>query len=189
MDYLLKVKAKVYTDVISHDNYNLSTTVEVNVPIPEEKWESEMNILVDEIEADIENCDADEDDLDDASGYIGTDGDVYDCNGSQTRIAYHLMDFGGDMATILDHCSALGALRDAMVAELEANQPEKIREIQMLKDMKDLDSDDDDKEEDEEDWYGDNWDRLSDKMKMKEMVVGEYPLDMLDDLARRINRK
>ena len=57
----------------------------------------------------------------------------------------------------------------------------------MLKDMKDLDSDDDEKEEDEEDWYGDNWDRLSDKMKMKEMVVGEYPLDMLDELARRIN--
>ena len=189
MDYLLKVKAKVYTDVISHDNYNLSATIEVNVPIPEEEWESEMNILVDEIEADIENCDADEDDLDDGSGYIGTDGYVYDCNGSQTRIAYHLMDFGGDMATILDHCSALGALRDAMVAELEANQPEKIREIQMLKDMKDLDSDDDEKEEDEEDWYGDNWDRLSDKMKMKEMVVGEYPLDMLDELARRINRK
>ena len=183
MDYQLKVKAKVYMDVISHDNYNLSTTVEVNVPIPEEKWESEMSMLVDEIEADIDNCDEDEEDF--ATGYIGTDGYVYDCSSSQTRMAYHLMGFGGDLATILSHCSALGTLRDAMVAELEANQPEKVREIQMLKDMKDLDSDDED--EKEEDWFGDNWERLSDKVKMKEMVVGEYPLDMLDELARRIN--
>ena len=185
MDYQLKVKAKVFMDVISHRNYNLSTTVEVNVPIPEERWESEMSILVDEIEADIDNCDEDEEDFADSTGYIGTDGYVYDCNSSQARMAYHLMGFGGDLATILSHCSALGTLRDAMVAELEANQPEKVREIQMLKDMKDLDSDDED--ENEEDWFGDNWERLSDKMKMKEMVVGEYPLDMLDELARRIN--
>ena len=185
MDYQLKVKAKVYMDVISHDNYNLSTTVEVNVHIPEEKWESEMRILVDEIEADIDNCDEDEEDFADSTGYTGTDGYVYDCNSSQARMAYHLMGFGGDLATILSHCSALGTLRDAMVAELEANQPEKVREIQMLKDMKDLDSDDED--EKEEDWFGDNWERLSDKVKMKEMVVGEYPLDMLDELARRIN--
>lgn len=184
---MLKVKCNICIDVSSHGDDIPPTIVEVEVPIPEKEWESELGMLVDEIEADIENATyedgIDEDDFADATGYYGMDGYAYDCNPVQSRMAYHLMNFGADMATIMSHCSALGALRDALVAELEANQPEKIREIQMLKDMKDLDADDD---EDEDDWNGKNWDSLSDRAKLKEMITGEYPLDLLDELARRV---
>ncbi len=67
--------------------------------------------------------------------------------------------------------------------EPETNQPERIREIEMLKNMKDLDSE----EFEDDEWDGKDWENLSDTGRLKEMVIGEYPLDLLDELARRIS--
>ena len=67
--------------------------------------------------------------------------------------------------------------------EPETNQPERRREIEMLKNMKDLDSE----EFEDDEWDGKDWENLSDTGRLKEMVIGEYPLDLLDELARRIS--
>ena len=67
--------------------------------------------------------------------------------------------------------------------EPETNQPERIREIEMLKNMKDLDSE----EFEDDEWDGKDWENLSDTGRLKEMVIREYPLDLLDELARRIS--
>ena len=53
----------------------------------------------------------------------------------------------------------------------------------MLKNMKDLDSE----EFEDDEWDGKDWENLSDTGRLKEMVIGEYPLDLLDELARRIS--
>ena len=90
---------------------------------------------------------------------------------------------GADMGTILCHLSALSALRNAVIEKLETNHPEKVREIQMLKDLKDLDSNR------EEFHIEDEWTKeKSEGQPDQEMVVGEYPLDMLDELARKVNQ-
>ena len=52
---MLKVKCNICIDVSSHGD-TPPTIVEVEVPIPEKEWESELGMLVDEIEGDIENA-------------------------------------------------------------------------------------------------------------------------------------
>jgi hypothetical protein len=94
---------------------------------------------------------------------------------------------GADMGTILCHLSTLGALRNAIIEELETNHPEKVREIQMLKELKDLDSD---REEHhiEDEWTKEKSEGQPDQERLLRMVIDEYPLDLLDELARKVNQ-
>ncbi len=191
MDYRIKVKAYVCIDELDYQ-LDPSKIIEVDIPVPENRWKSEMEILVEEIECELEDeeffADSEGEDIDyDSYCYVDNYGMVHNGNSSQCKMVYYLMARGADMGTILCHLSALGALRDAIIEELETNQPEKIREIQMLKSLKDLDSD---KEayHAEDEWNEENSEGQSDQERLLRMVIDEYPLDLLDELARKVNR-
>ena len=191
MEYRIKVKAYVCIDEL---NYQLdpSKIIEVSVPISENKWKSEMEILVEEIECDLEDeeffAESEGEDIDNGPfvNYVDNYGMVHNQHSSQCKMAHHLLARGADMGTILCHLSALGALRDAIVEELETNQPEKVREIQMLKELKDLDFYGE-AYHIEDEWNEENREGQSDQERLLGMVIDEYPLDLLDELARRVN--
>lgn len=173
---------KVYASVCDH-----STVYEVEVAIPKDEWERELDNLAEEVDADIDNYiymeGQDEyhdfvEGFKDSTGYIdGLYGHSHDCNSDQARMAYHLQSFGADVDVFLDHCDALGTLRDALVRELETNHPEKIREIYALKNISDLDEAmvSHYRDEDDEEWIC--------------HIYCRYPLELLDDLDRRMRQK
>ena len=191
MEYRIKVKAYVCNDELDYQ-LDPSKIIEVCVPISENKWKSEMEILVEEIECGIEDeeffaeTEGEDTDNDSYDYYVDNYGMVHNHHFYQCKMAHHLMARGADMGTILLHLSALAALRDAIVEELETNQPEKVREIQMLKDLKDLDSNRD-AFHIEDEWNEENHEGQSDQERLLRMVIDEYPLDLLDELARMVN--
>ena len=191
MEYRIKVKAYVCIDELDYQ-LDPSKIIEVSVPISENRWKSEMEILVKEIECDLEDeeffAESKGEDIDNDSfvNYVDNYGMVHNHHSSQCKMAHHLLARGADMGTILCHLSALGALRDAIVEELETNQPEKVREIQMLKELKDLDFYGE-AYHIEDEWNEENREGQSDQERLLGMVIDEYPLDLLDELARRVN--
>ena len=168
----------VYASVCDH-----STVYGVEVAIPKDEWERELDYLAEEVDADIWNMDMDEEEKEEyaestSTGYIDTTyGHSHDCNPDQARMAYHLQSFGADVDVFLDHCDALGTLRDALVRELETNHPEKVKEIETLKNLSDLDEAmvSHYRDEDDEEWIC--------------HIYCEYPLELLDDLDRRMRQK
>ena len=191
MEYRIKVKAYVCIDELDYQ-LDPSKIIEVSVPISENKWKSEMEILVEEIECDLEDeeffAESEGEDIDNGPfvNYVDNYGMVHNHHSSQCKMTHHLLARGADMGTILCHLSALGALRDAIVEELETNQPEKVREIQMLKELKDLDFYGE-AYHIEDEWNEENREGQSDQERLLGMVIDEYPLDFLDELARRVN--
>ena len=193
MDYRIKVKAYVSIDEIDFQ-LDTSNIIEVELLISENKWKSEMEILVEEIECDIEDeeffAESEGEDIDNESYnyYVDNYGMIHNGKSSQCKMAHHLMARGADMGTILCHLSVLGALRDAIIEELETNQSKKVRELLIFKDLKDLDSNRE-AYHIEDEWTKENSEGLSDQERLLRMVIDEYPLDMLDELAKKVNRE
>jgi hypothetical protein len=192
MDYRIKVKSYVCIDEMDYQ-LDPSKIIEVEVPVTENKWKSEMEILVEEIECNLEDeeffaeSDGEGIDNDSYNYYVDNYGMIHNGNSSQCKMAHHLMARGADMGTILCHLSTLGALRNAIIEELETNHPEKVREIQMLKELKDLDSDRE-KHHIEDEWTKEKSEGQPDQERLLRMVIDEYPLDLLDELARKVNQ-
>lgn len=175
---------KVYASVCDH-----STVYEVNVAIPMETWERNVDNLADVVEVDIVNYifGLEDEDYDyaehfkDSTGYIDTFyGHVHDCSPDQTRIAFHLDASGVSVDRFLEDCDALGIFRDAFVKELETNHPEKSAEINALKSIVDL-------EKGMLTWY-DNDDRLLEDEDWICHIYCEYPLELLDDIDRKMRQ-
>ena len=157
------------------------TIVDVTIPIPQDEWEYIVNEAVEEIgvviaEEFMEPF-SEEDDVKEA-GYLDLDGFSHNCTGRQAYIATCLGYVPASACDILDHANALGTLRDAVIKELETNQPEKEKVIQLLKDIADKDLryafSDMDEDEDEE------------SHEREQICSVQYPDDMLDELAKRI---
>ena len=164
------------------------TIVDVNIGISQDEWEQVINDLAEEIEAVIDEEDmepfGEEDDVEEA-GYLDLDGFSHDCTGRQAYIACGLGYVPATAGEILDNVGALGTLRDAIIKELETNQPEKEKDIQLLKDIADKDLryafsgvggayHGDDEDEDDEPQEG------------EQICSVEYPDELLDELAKII---
>ena len=163
------------------------TDVDVNIAIPQDEWEYVINEAVGEIEAVIDQeymePFSEEDDVKEA-GYIDLDGFSHDCTGRQAYIATCLGYVPASACDVLDHANALGTLRDAVIKELETNQPEKEKVIQLLKDIpdeglryafSDMDSS-----------YYDDEDEDGEPHEIKQICSVQYPDELLDELAERI---
>ena len=164
------------------------TIVDVHISIPQDEWEDVINDLVEEIEAviDEEYMEPFGEDQDvEEAGYLDVDGFSHDCTGRQAYIATCLGYIPASAGEILDNAHALGTLRDALIKELETNQPEKEKDIRLLKDIADKDLRDafsgmgaayheDDEDEDDE------------PHEIEQICSVEYPDDLLDELAKRI---
>ena len=157
------------------------TVVDVNIAIPQDEWEYVVNEAVGEIGAVIAEefmePFSEEDDVKEA-GYLDLDGFSHNCTGRQAYIATCLGYVPASACDVLDHAHALGTLRDAVIKELETNQPEKEKVIQLLKDIADKDlryafSDMDEDEDDE-------------PHEREQICSVQYPDDLLDELAERI---
>ena len=138
------------------------TVVDVTIPIPQDKWEYVIKEAVEEIGVVIDEefmePFSEEDDVKEAE-YLDLDGFSH-------------------------HAHALGTLRDAVIKELETNQPEKDKVIQLLKDIADEDlryafSDMDSS-------YYDDEDEDDEPHEREQICSVQYPDDLLDELAERI---
>ena len=163
------------------------TVVDVNIAIPQDDWEYVINEAVGEIGAVIDEefmePFSEEDDVKEA-GYLDLDGYSHNCTGRQAYIATCLGYVPASACDVLDHAHALGTLRDAVIKELETNQPEKEKVIQLLKDIPDEDlryafSDMDSSYYDDEDEDGE-------PHEIEQICSVQYPDDLLDELAERI---
>ena len=163
------------------------TDVDVNIAIPQDEWEYVINEAVGEIEAVIDQeymePFSEEDDVKEA-GYLDLDGFSHDCTGRQAYIATCLGYVPASACDVLDHANALGTLRDAVIKDLETNQPEKEKVIQLLKDIpdeglryafSDMDSS-----------YNDDEDEDGEPHEIEQICSVEYPDELLDELAKKI---
>ena len=157
------------------------TVVDVNIAIPQDKWEYVIKEAVEAIgfviDEEFMEPFSKEDDVKEA-GYLDLDGYSHNCTGRQAYIATCLGYVPASACDILDHAHALGTLRDVVIKELETNQPEKEKVIQLLKDIADEDlryafSDMDEDEDDE-------------PHEREQICSVQYPDDLLDELAKRI---
>ena len=157
------------------------TVVNVTIPIPQDEWEYVIKEAVEEIGVVIDEefmePFSEEDDVKEA-GYLDLDGFSHNCTGRQAYIATCLGYVPASACDVLDHAHALGTLCDAVIKELETNQPEKEKVIQLLKDIADEDlryafSDMDEDEDDE-------------SHEREQICSVQYPDDLLDELAKRI---
>ena len=164
------------------------TVVDVTIPIPQDDWEYVINEAVGEIGAVIAEefmePFSEEDDVKEA-GYLDLDGYSHNCTGRQAYIATCLGYVPASACDVLDHAHALGTLRDAVIKELETNQPEKEKVIQLLKDIADEDlryafSDMDSSS------YHDDEDGDDEPHEKEQICSVEYPDELLDELAKRI---
>lgn len=164
------------------------TVVDVTIPIPQDEWEYVVNEAVGEIGAVIDEefmePFSEEDDVKEA-GYLDLDGFSHNCTGRQAYIATCLGYVPASACDVLDHAHALGTLRDAVIKELETNQPEKEKVIQLLKDIADEDlryafSDMDSSS------YHDDEDGDDEPHEKEQICSVEYPDELLDELAKRI---
>ena len=188
-------KIKVYAEVGD------DLLFDVYVTVSREAWESELDMLEEEVRADIANCeddeDFDDDDFEDVfeeesheassisessyyGGYIGNEGHSHYCTSAQARMAYHVLGSGCEFGRILAHLGALEQLRDAIIKDLVEGDTEHQyeEELLMLKSIKNLEQamlgyELDDTSDSEEDQIVYIWDR--------------YPLELLDELAKRID--
>ena len=163
------------------------TVVNVTIPIPQDEWEyvikeaaEEIGIIIDE---EFMEPFSEEDDVKEAE-YLDLDGFSHSCTGRQAYIATCLGYVPASACDILDHAHALGTLRDAVIKELETNQPEKEKVIQLLKDIADEDlryafSDMDSS-------YYDDEDEDDEPHEREQICSVQYPDDLLDELAERI---
>ena len=163
------------------------TVVDVTIPIPQDKWEYVIKEAVEEIGVVIDEefmePFSEEDDVKEAE-YLDLDGFSHSCTGRQAYIATCLGYVPASACDILDHAHALGTLRDAVIKELETNQPEKEKVIQLLKDIADEDlryafSDMDSS-------YYDDEDEDDEPHEREQICSVQYPDDLLDELAERI---
>ena len=163
------------------------TIVDVNIAIPQDEWEYVVNEAVEAIGFVIEEemgPFSEEDDVKEA-GYLDLDGFSHNCTGRQAYIATCLGYVPASACDVLDHAHALGTLRDAVIKELETNQPEKEKVIQLLKDIADEDlryafSDMDSSS------YHDDEDGDDEPHEKEQICSVEYPDELLDELAKRI---
>ena len=164
------------------------TVVDVTIPIPQDEWEYVIKEAAEEIEAVIDEeymePFSEEDDVKEA-GYLDLDGFSHSCTGRHAYIATCLGYVPASACDILDHANALGTLRDAVIKELETNQPEKEKVIQLLKDIADEDlryafSDMDSSS------YHDDEDEDEEPHEIEQICSVQYPEDLLDELAKRI---
>ncbi len=164
------------------------TVVDVNIAIPQDKWEYVIKEAVEAIEFVIDEEFMEpfskEDDVKEAE-YLDLDGYSHSCTGRQAYIATCLGYVPASACDILDHAHALGTLRDAVIKELETNQPEKEKVIQLLKDIADEDlryafSDMDSSS------YHDDGDGDDEPHEKEQICSVEYPDELLDELAKRI---
>jgi len=164
------------------------TIVDVNIAIPQDKWEHVINEAVEEIgvvigEEFMEPF-SEEDDVKEAE-YLDLDGFSHSSTGRHAYIATCLGYVPASACDILDHANALGTLRDAVIKELETNQPEKAKVIQLLKDIADEDlryafSDMDSSS------YHDDEDEDEEPHEIEQICSVQYPDDLLDELFERI---
>lgn len=155
------------------------TVVNVTIPIPQDEWEyvikeaaEEIGIIIDE---EFMEPFSEEDDVKEA-GYLDLDGFSHNCTGWQAYIATCLGYVPASACDILDHAHALGSLRDAVIKELEINQPEKEKVIQLLKDIAD---------EDDLRYAFSDMDSSS-PHGIEQICSVQYPDDLLDELFERI---
>ena len=176
-----KIKVEVFI-------LDTKTIVDVNISIPQDEWEYVVNEAVGEIgvviaEEFMEPF-SEEDDVKEA-GYLDLDGFSHNCTGRQAYIATCLGYVPASACDVLDHAHALGTLRDAVIKELETNQPEKEKVIQLLKDIADEElryafSDMDSSS------YHDDGDGDDEPHEKEQICSVEYPDELLDELAKRI---
>ncbi len=152
------------------------TIIDVNISIPQDRWEYVINELKEEIDVVLDEMEPfeEEDDVEEAQ-YLDLDGYSHYCNGRQAYIATCLGYVPASACDVLDHANALGTLRDALIKELETNQPEKEKEIQLLKSIADEDL-----------RYAFSDMDSSSPHEIEQICSVEYPYGLLDELAKRI---
>ena len=166
-------KIKVYAEVGE-------LLFDVYVTVSQEAWDEELDSLEEEVRDDIANCEGEDEDFNESTGYIGNEGHSHNCTSAQARMAYHVLGSGCEFGLILARLGALEQLRDAIIKDLVEGDTEHQyeEELQMLKGIKNYEQamlgyELDDTSDSEEDQVVYIWDR--------------YPLELLDELAKRID--
>jgi len=171
--------------------FDPSTTVEVELPVHQEDWDSLVERAASDakdqlIEIDYEFAEQGEE-WGTCGGYIDYEGMSHDCNNDQAVIAYCMTPYQ-TVGSILHDWGMLEQLRDAVVLELETNHPEKVEQIQALKQIDDVAkamlcaSDWDCCDCEDVEFPGELWDKDAQIC----LIHCDYPLDLLDEIARRV---
>lgn len=179
---VIKVKVSVFDP---------STTVEVELPVRQEDWDSQVDVMADEVEVQLTEIDEElaqqgEEEVI-STGYIDGEGMAHDCNNDQARIASCMTPYW-TVGSMLHDWGMLEQLRDAVVRELEDHHPEKVEQIQAIKQADDVEkamlsaSDWDCCHCEGEEFPGELWDEDAQIC----LIHCEYPLNMLDEIARRV---
>ena len=152
---------------------------EEELSIPMDSWNDEMEMLAREVGYEmLDDDNYDEEDLKNTTGYIDDDGLAHDCTPAQANIAYYLLCRACELEKILYHLEVLGDLRDSIVKDMEG-KTEFEDVLPTIKNITDFDKDILGEIIDEEGSIIDNVEPII-------KIIGEFPLEILDEIAERL---
>jgi hypothetical protein len=172
-NYILKVKASFYY---------YPTKVEVDVAIPNDVWNKELDLIQEELEPAIKEAESmgvDAEYFKDSFCYTDYEDNSYECNPVQSRMASMLLYCDVRIGDILYYNELMETVRDKMVKELEKDLPWTEQEIKLLKNVKDF------RKEMTYDYLMAEWGQWNNENQVC-LIHDAYPLDMLDELAKRL---